>query len=244
MGNLDNRKEKILVVDDEASIRRILETRLSMIGYDVVTAADGEEALEVFSREHPDLVVLDVMMPKLDGYGVCQELRKDSDVPIIMLTALGDVADRITGLELGADDYVVKPFSPKELEARIRSVLRRADRDTASGIPSSGVIHVGDLKIDTNKRQVYKRGERIRLTGMEFSLLELLVSRSGEPFSRSEILQEVWGYTPERHVDTRVVDVHISRLRSKLEDDPSNPELILTARGTGYLFQRITEPKE
>jgi OmpR family response regulator RpaB len=241
---LDNRKEKILVVDDEASIRRILETRLSMIGYDVVTAADGEEALEVFSREHPDLVVLDVMMPKLDGYGVCQELRKDSDVPIIMLTALGDVADRITGLELGADDYVVKPFSPKELEARIRSVLRRADRDTASGIPSSGVIHVGDLKIDTNKRQVYKRGERIRLTGMEFSLLELLVSRSGEPFSRSEILQEVWGYTPERHVDTRVVDVHISRLRSKLEDDPSNPELILTARGTGYLFQRITEPKE
>lgn len=243
-GNLDNRKEKILVVDDEASIRRILETRLSMIGYDVVTAADGEEALEVFSREHPDLVVLDVMMPKLDGYGVCQELRKDSDVPIIMLTALGDVADRITGLELGADDYVVKPFSPKDLEARIRSVLRRADRDTASGIPSSGVIHVGDLKIDTNKRQVYKRGERIRLTGMEFSLLELLVSRSGEPFSRSEILQEVWGYTPERHVDTRVVDVHISRLRSKLEDDPSNPELILTARGTGYLFQRITEPKE
>ncbi|BAC90610.1 two-component response regulator [Gloeobacter violaceus PCC 7421] len=244
VGNLDNRKEKILVVDDEASIRRILETRLSMIGYDVVTAADGEEALEVFSREHPDLVVLDVMMPKLDGYGVCQELRKDSDVPIIMLTALGDVADRITGLELGADDYVVKPFSPKELEARIRSVLRRADRDTASGIPSSGVIHVGDLKIDTNKRQVYKRGERIRLTGMEFSLLELVVSRSGEPFSRSEILQEVWGYTPERHVDTRVVDVHISRLRSKLEDDPSNPELILTARGTGYLFQRITEPKE
>lgn len=241
---MDNRKEKILVVDDEASIRRILETRLSMIGYDVVTAADGEEALEVFNREHPDLVVLDVMMPKLDGYGVCQELRKDSDVPIIMLTALGDVADRITGLELGADDYVVKPFSPKELEARIRSVLRRVDRGTTSGIPSSGVIHVGDLKIDTNKRQVYKRGERIRLTGMEFSLLELVVSRSGEPFSRSEILQEVWGYTPERHVDTRVVDVHISRLRSKLEDDPSNPELILTARGTGYLFQRITEPKE
>lgn len=241
---MDNRKEKILVVDDEASIRRILETRLSMIGYDVVTAADGEEALEVFNRERPDLVVLDVMMPKLDGYGVCQELRKDSDVPIIMLTALGDVADRITGLELGADDYVVKPFSPKELEARIRSVLRRVDRGVGGGIPSSGVIHVSDIKIDTNKRQVYKRGDRIRLTGMEFSLLELLVSRSGEPFSRSEILQEVWGYTPERHVDTRVVDVHISRLRSKLEDDPSNPELILTARGTGYLFQRIIESSD
>lgn len=238
------RKERILVVDDEASIRRILETRLSMIGYDVVTASDGEEALNVFHQEGPDLVVLDVMMPKLDGYGVCQELRKESDIPIIMLTALGDVADRITGLELGADDYVVKPFSPKELEARIRSVLRRVSKGSHEGIPSSGVIHVMDIRIDTNKRQVYKRDERIRLTGMEFSLLELLVSRSGEAFSRSEILQEVWGYTPERHVDTRVVDVHISRLRAKLEDDPSNPELILTARGTGYLFQRIIQDDE
>lgn len=238
---MENHKEKILVVDDEASIRRILETRLSMIGYDVVTAADGEEAIATFNENHPDLVVLDVMMPKLDGYGVCQELRKESDIPIIMLTALGDVADRITGLELGADDYVVKPFSPKELEARIRSVLRRVDKEGASGIPSSGVIQVASIKIDTNRRQVYKGDERIRLTGMEFSLLELMVGRSGEAFSRSEILQEVWGYTPERHVDTRVVDVHISRLRAKLEDDPSNPELILTARGTGYMFQRVTE---
>ena len=238
------KKERILVVDDEASIRRILETRLSMIGYDVVTASDGEEALDVFHTQDPDLVVLDVMMPKLDGYGVCQELRKESDIPIIMLTALGDVADRITGLELGADDYVVKPFSPKELEARIRSVLRRVEKSNSAGIPSSGVIHVNTLRIDTNKRQVYKGDERIRLTGMEFSLLELLVGRSGEPFSRSEILQEVWGYTPERHVDTRVVDVHISRLRAKLEDDPSNPELILTARGTGYLFQRIVKDDE
>jgi two-component system, OmpR family, response regulator RpaB len=241
---LESHKERILVVDDEASIRRILETRLSMIGYDVVTAADGEEALDIFRKATPNLVVLDVMMPKLDGYGVCQELRKESDVPIIMLTALGDVADRITGLELGADDYVVKPFSPKELEARIRSVLRRVDKTSVPGIPSSGVIHVANIRVDTNKRQVYKGDERIRLTGMEFSLLELLVSRSGEPYSRAEILQEVWGYTPERHVDTRVVDVHISRLRAKLEDDPSNPELILTARGTGYMFQRIIEPGE
>jgi OmpR family response regulator RpaB len=236
-------KETILVVDDEASIRRILETRLSMIGYRVLTASDGVEALELFHSHHPDLVVLDVMMPRLDGYGVCQELRKESDIPIVMLTALGDVADRITGLELGADDYVVKPFSPKELEARIRCVLRRVEKEgSTAGIPNSGVITVGDLRIDTNKRQVYRGDERIRLTGMEFSLLELLVSRSGEPFSRGEILKEVWGYTPERHVDTRVVDVHISRLRSKLEDDPANPELILTARGTGYLFQRIVEP--
>ena len=234
-------KETILVVDDEASIRRILETRLSMIGYHVVTACDGQEALEAFRNTNPDLVVLDVMMPKLDGYGVCQELRKESDVPIVMLTALGDVADRITGLELGADDYVVKPFSPKELEARIRCVLRRINKEGAAGIPNSGVIQINEIRIDTNKRQVFRGDERIRLTGMEFSLLELLVGRSGEPFSRGEILKEVWGYTPERHVDTRVVDVHISRLRSKLEDDPANPELILTARGTGYLFQRIVE---
>nr|WOA02396.1 regulatory component of sensory transduction system [Gloiopeltis furcata] len=215
-----------------------------MIGYDVVSASDGEEALNMFRREYPSLVVLDVMMPKLDGYGVCQELRKESDVPIIILTALGDVSDRITGLELGADDYVVKPFSPKELEARIRSVLRRVGKvPICTGIPSSGIIYIGFLKVDTNKRQVYKNNERVRLTGMEFSLLELLISRAGEPFSRAAVLQEVWGYTPERHVDTRVVDVHISRLRAKLEDDPSNPDLIITARGTGYLFQRITEKK-
>jgi len=236
-------RETILVVDDEASIRRILETRLSMIGYQVITACDGEEALEIFRQHLPDLVVLDVMMPKLDGYGVCQELRKDSDVPIVMLTALGDVADRITGLELGADDYVVKPFSPKELEARIRCVLRRVEKDQTAAIPNSGVVRIGELHIDTNKRQVFRGNERIRLTGMEFSLLELLVSRSGEAFSRGEILRDVWGYTPERHVDTRVVDVHISRLRSKLEDDPANPELILTARGIGYLFQRLVEPR-
>lgn len=237
---LNKSKEKILIVDDETSIRRILETRLSMIGYEVVSASDGEEALSMYRKEYPHLIVLDVMMPKLDGYGVCQELRKESDVPIIMLTALGDVSDRITGLELGADDYVVKPFSPKELEARIRSVLRRVNKATiAPGIPSSGIINIGFLKVDTNKKQVYKHDERVRLTGMEFSLLELLVSKAGEAFSRSSILQEVWGYTPERHVDTRVVDVHISRLRAKLENDPSNPDLILTSRGTGYLFQKI-----
>ncbi|MXY18811.1 MAG: response regulator transcription factor [Synechococcus sp. SB0676_bin_10] len=241
MSTRSTSKEQILVVDDEPSIRRILEARLSMIGYMVHSASNGEEALDLFHRHQPDMLVLDVMMPKLDGYGVCQEVRRESDVPIIMLTALGDVADRITGLELGADDYVIKPFSPKELEARIRSVLRRIDKDSGSGAPSSGLIHIGQLRIDANKRQVFKGDERIRLTGMEFSLLELLVSRSGEPFSRAEILKEVWGYTPERHVDTRVVDVHISRLRAKLEEDPANPELILTARGTGYLFQRIVD---
>jgi len=241
---LATNKEKILVVDDEASIRRILKTRLSMIGYDVVSASDGEEALEAFRSYEPDLVVLDVMMPRLDGYEVCQELRKQSDVPIIMLTALGDISDRITGLDMGADDYMVKPFSPKELESRIARVLQRLKKTKANTVSSPGVSHIGKIVIDTNKRQVYKDNERIRLTGVEFSLLEWLVSHSGEVFSRSEILQQVWGYTSEDHVDTRVVDVHIYRLRSKLEDDPNNPKLLLTARGSGYLFQPIMEAKK
>ncbi len=234
--------ERILVVDDETSIRRILETRLKMAGYEVLTAADGEEALEYYQRENPDLVVLDVMMPKLDGYGVTREIRKSSETPIIILTALGDVSERITGLELGADDYVIKPFSPKELEARVKAVLRRTNQktDTKGGKVTKNVITTGSLRIDTSRRQVFRKNERIRLTGMEFSLLELLVSNSGQPFSRNEILQYVWSYPADHRIDTRVVDVHISRLRSKLEVDPANPELILTARGMGYMFQRIS----
>ena len=240
-GSEGEARQKILVADDEASIRRILETRLKMVGYDVVTAEDGEEAVEVFNKTNPDLVVLDVMMPKMDGYGVTREIRRTSDVPIIILTALGDVSERITGLELGADDYVIKPFSPKELEARVKAVLRRTiSKDVI--IPSSSSSASGSaaaIKIDTARRQVYRKNERIRLTGMEFSLLELLVNNSGQAYSRNEILQHVWSYPADHRIDTRVVDVHISRLRSKLEADPTNPELILTARGIGYMFQRI-----
>lgn len=234
-------RERILIVDDEASIRRILETRLKMVGYEVMTAADGEEALEIFSKFIPDLVILDVMMPKLDGYGVTKEIRKTSETPIIILTALGDVSERITGLELGADDYVIKPFSPKELEARVKSVLRRTNQKESSGTGkvTKNIITTGNLRIDTSRRQVFRKNERIRLTGMEFSLLELLVSNSGQAFSRNEILQYVWSYPADHRIDTRVVDVHISRLRSKLEVDPANPELILTARGIGYMFQKI-----
>nr|YP_010335901.1 regulatory component of sensory transduction system [Chroothece richteriana]UNJ14307.1 regulatory component of sensory transduction system [Chroothece richteriana] len=241
--NTNNKtKETILIVDDEASLRRILETRLSMNGYSVISAHDGESALEVLKKTSPDLIILDVMMPKLDGYGVCQEIRQESNIPIIMLTALGDVSDRITGLELGADDYIIKPFAPKELEARIKTVLRRVDKTNSyQRVPYTGIVNLSNIRIDLNKRQVFKNNERVRLTGMEFSLLELLISKAGEPFSRASILQDVWGYTPERHVDTRVVDVHISRLRAKLENDPSNPDLILTSRGTGYLFQKLNE---
>ena len=240
----ESTRQKILVADDEATIRRILETRLKMVGYDVVVTEDGEEAVEVFNKENPDLVVLDVMKPKMDGYGVTREIRRTSDVPIIILTALGDVSERITGLELGADDYVIKPFSPKELEARVKAVLRRTS-DKNVVVPTGGkavaknVITTGNIKIDTARRQVYRKNERIRLTGIEFSLLELLVNNSGQAYSRNEILQHVWSYPADHRIDTRVVDVHISRLRSKLETDPTNPELILTARGIGYMFQRI-----
>lgn len=242
-------KDRVLIVDDEASLRRILETRFKMLGYETATASDGEEALEVFHKFNPDIMILDIMMPKMDGYGVTKEVRRHSDMPIILLTALGDVAERISGLELGADDYVVKPFSPKELEARVKNILRRMTTKTTSPssaggsggkeAPSNNVVMIGTIKIDVNKRQVFKKNERVRLTGMEFSLLELLVSNSGKPFSRGEILQHVWAYPPDHRIDTRVVDVHISRLRAKLEQDISNPELILTARGIGYMFQKI-----
>jgi two-component system, OmpR family, response regulator RpaB len=241
------RPDRLLVVDDEASIRRILETRFKMQGYDTATAADGEEAIDVFNRFAPDVVILDIMMPKIDGYGVTKEIRKTHDTPIIILTALGDVAERITGLELGADDYVVKPFSPKELEARVKALLRRSN-GTRAGQPvlplpgsstKENVVMIGSIKIDTAKRQVFRKAERVRLTGMEFSLLELLVTNSGKPFSRGDILQHVWSYPPDHRIDTRVVDVHISRLRAKLENDISNPELILTARGIGYMFQKF-----
>jgi len=239
---------KILVADDEANIRRVLETRLAMQGHEVKVAENGAEALELFRGFEPDVVVLDVMMPELDGFAVVERIRAQSEVPIILLTALGDVADRITGLQLGADDYMVKPFSPKELEARIRCVLRRVSSGSTGGGGQAGrnahVVVVGDLSVDFNRRQAHRGEERIRLTGMEFNLLELLISRSGEPISRLDMLEKVWGYKPERSSDSRVVDVHISRLRAKLEQDPENPELIITARGMGYMFQRIAQAVE
>ena len=223
---LDDVPEELLkVIDQYAKLKKIVV---------------GEEALKVFRKESPDLIILDIMLPKIGGYEVCKELRKGSSVPIIMLTALGDISDRVMGLEFGADDYVLKPFSPKELEARVRSVLRRIKKPPEAKIlHENQLLQIGNLIIDTKKRQVLKGSKRIRLTAMEFNLLELLINQAGERLSRSYILDSVWGYTPQRYVDTRVVDVHISRLRAKLEEDPSNPDLILTARGTGYMFQNF-----
>ena len=232
---------RILIVEDEVVTRQTLTRLFQQEGYEVFDAADGLQMENIMRQERVDVVIMDVNLPGKNGLELAESLRERDNIGLIFLTGRDSEDDRLLALELGADDYVVKPFSPKELEARIRCVLRRVEKEQVAGIPNSGVIQVADLRIDTNKRQVFRADERIRLTGMEFSLLELLVGRSGEPFSRGEILKDVWGYTPERHVDTRVVDVHISRLRSKLEDDPANPELILTARGTGYLFQRIID---
>lgn len=235
-----SRKQKILVVDDESTIRRILATRLTMQGYDVVVAVDGEEALQVFQAQSPDLVVLDIMMPKLNGLQVCQELRKTTDVPIIILSALGDVGDRIQGLELGADDYLSKPFSPKELEGRIQAILWRTQGEANAEQPRS-TIEVGPLRVDLRKRQAFLRDQRLALTGMEFDVLELLVTNPGKTVSRSEILQRVWGYAPHQYADLRVVDVNVSRLRSKIGDNPKEPEFIHTDWGTGYYCQPVTE---
>jgi OmpR family response regulator RpaB len=235
--NLKQSSQKILIVEDEASIRKILETYLSMVGYVVVTASNGEDALTKFYQEHPDLVVLDMMIPKLDGYGVCRILRKQSGVPIIMLTALADVADRIVGLEAGADDYVAKPFSAKELEARIRCLLRHPEQTTLSG---SGVeaLEFGSLKIDNRDQKVYRGGVFLQLTHVEFNLLKLFVSRPQECISRSEILEKVWGYLPQHFGDMRLVDVHVSHLQEKLQGSANELEFTFTAHGKGYMFRQ------
>jgi OmpR family response regulator RpaB len=245
------RQHKILVVDDEATIRRILATRLSMVGYEVVVAADGEEALTQFEAESPDLIVLDVMMPKMNGLQVCQTLRQITGVPIIMLTALGEVSDRIKGLELGADDYLPKPFSPKELESRIQAILRRtvSTKTVPEGTNSSMdqiILEVGPLRIETHKRQVYLHDQRIQLTGIEFDVLKLLVSKAGQTVSRADILQHVWGYSANHYADLRVVDVNVSRLRSKIGDSSKQPEYIHTDWGIGYFFQKMrrTSPEQ
>lgn len=227
------RKEKILIADDESSIRRILETRLSIIGYEVLTAPDGETALFLFHKEHPNLVVLDVMMPKIDGYGVCQEIRKESDIPIIMLTALGDVADRITGLELGADDYVVKPFSPSEVVARVKAQLRRYHQ-LSEPTNKVEVFSFKDLELDFSAYTVKLNGKYIEFTVKEFESLRFLALHPNQVLSRKQIYENVWGYN--EYGDLNTVTIHIKKIREKLEDNLLSPKYIKTVRGIGYKF--------
>ena len=241
-------KARILVVDDEPTVLKVLVTRLQLSGYQVCSATNGEEALESFHRDSPDLIVLDVMLPKMDGFAVCRRIRAESVVPIILLTSLERFSERVAGLDLGFDDYLSKPFSPKELEARIATVLRRMTptvsvTQTKEAPSFKGVMRFGSLIININKGKVSRAGQIISLTYSEFTLLKLLFEEPGKVFLRAEILEQLWGYPPRRAADLRVVDKYVARLRNKLEPDPRNPELILTVKGKGYK-SKIYEKEE
>ncbi|MCF6096293.1 response regulator YycF [Thermovorax subterraneus] len=226
--------QKILVVDDEKPIVDILKYNLVKEGYEVLAAYDGDEAVEVAFSENPDLVLLDIMLPRQDGFSVCRKLREKLACPIIMLTAKGEEVDKVLGLELGADDYVTKPFSMRELMARIKANLRRLT--LSNPVEGQKVIKVKDLEIDLSSFQVRKNGKLLELTLREFELLKFLAAQAGQVFSREKLLEEVWGY--EYYGDIRTVDVTVRRLREKIEDDPSNPTYILTKRGVGYYFPK------
>ncbi|OCL27297.1 DNA-binding response regulator [Orenia metallireducens] len=229
---------KILVVDDEENIVELVKFNLENEGYQVITAYDGEEALKKVEEGHPNLIVLDLMLPKLDGFDVCRQIRKDSKlskIPIIMLSAKGEEIDKILGLELGADDYVTKPFSPRELLARVKAILRRAKK---KGEKEEEIIALGDIKMDLTKYRVQVDGSEISLTPKEFDLLAILMTHPGQVFSRSYLLDELWGY--DYHGDTRTVDVHIRRLRKKISNY-SDEESILTVRGVGYKFKEVKD---
>ena len=217
----------MLVVDDDQDLAEMLGIVLTGAGIDVEMVGRGDEALEAFRETKPDLVLLDVMLPGIDGVEVCKLIRAESMVPIVMLTARGDTQDVVAGLEAGADDYIVKPFRhPSELVARIRTRLRR------STLPSTGQVAIGDLKIDMVAHEVTRSGKKILLTRLEFELLAALAKEPGRVFTREALLSEVWGY--HHSTDTRLVNVHVQRLRSKVELDPDNPEIVLTVRGVGY----------
>lgn len=216
----------VLIVDDDAALSEMLQIVLRQEGFRTVRAASGDAALAEFHRSHPDLVLLDLMLPGMDGVEVCRQLRQHSGVPIIMLTAKSDTADVVAGLEAGADDYVAKPCKTQELVARIRTRLRRTSDD------GQDLLRIGDLVISVAAHSV-KRGEQhINLTPLEFDLLLALAKRPNQVFSREELLDEVWGY--RNAADTRLVNVHVQRLRAKVEQDPENPEIVITVRGIGY----------
>lgn len=228
--------ERILVVDDERPIAEILKYNLEREGYEVLLAFDGEEALNTALREELDLIVLDIMMPKRDGYEVCQAVREAGiKVPILMLTAKDEEGEKIRGLDGGADDYVTKPFSPRELMARIRAILRRVQQATARDLSEREILRNGDLVLNTAARDVHKNGVQINLTVREYELLRFLFQNIGEAFTREELLEKVWGY--EYYGDIRTVDVTVRRLREKVEEEPSNPRYIVTKRGVGYLMR-------
>lgn len=224
---------RLLLIDDEANLRHTLSYALRQEGYEVLTAQDGEEGLEIFRNAVPDLVILDVMMPKQDGFEVCRRLRKESDVPIVMLTARDTELDKIIGLEIGADDYLAKPFSVRELIARVRAMLRRSGRRSESA--ASGIIEQDGLIVDPARHRVTRDGDEVALKPKEFELLAFLITRAGQVFSREQILAAVWGY--DYAGDSRTVDTHVKTLRERLGDVASKPRWIETIRGVGYRFR-------
>lgn len=218
---------KILVVDDDPAISEMLNIVLEAEGFDTVVVGDGNAAVAAARDEDPDLILLDVMLPGMSGIDVCRTVRESSTVPIVMLTARTDTVDVVQGLESGADDYITKPFKPKELIARVRARLRRSPEEE-----TETTVRIGDLEINTAGHEVTRGGEQINLTPIEFELLSTLASRPGQVFSREALLEEVWGY--RKSGDTRLVNVHVQRLRSKVEKDPDDPQIVLTVRGIGY----------
>lgn len=225
--------KKVLVVDDEKLIVKGIRFSLEQDGMEVDCAYDGEEALEAAKKKEYDVILLDVMLPKLTGFEVCQQIREFSQMPIIMLTAKGDDMDKILGLEYGADDYITKPFNILEVKARIKAIMRRSSKKTTES--QQKVVTFGELKIDCESRRVYISGKEVNLTAKEFDLLELLIFNPNKVYSRENLLNLVWGY--DYPGDVRTVDVHIRRLREKIEDNPSEPKYIHTKWGVGYFFQ-------
>jgi len=227
-------RKTILVVDDDPTIRDVLERYLQREGFAVLTAADGQTALQKADSERPDLVVLDLMLPHVDGWEICRRLRAESTVPVLMLTARGEEYERILGLGLGADDYVTKPFSPGEVVARIQAIFRRIEMARSPAPLSAETIHIGEIVIDPSVRQVTVKGQPVTLTAKEFDLLHYLASHPHQVFSREQLLDQVWGYTYAG--ETSTVTVHVRHLREKIEADPANPRLIETVWGVGYRF--------
>lgn len=226
--------KKVLVVDDEKLIVKGIRFSLEQDGMEVDCAYDGEEGLTMAKHKEYDVILLDVMLPKLTGFEVCQQIREFSDMPIIMLTAKGDDMDKILGLEYGADDYITKPFNILEVKARIKAIMRRSSKKEANNATEK-IATFGELKIDCESRRVYIRGKEVNLTAKEFDLLELLIFNPNKVYSRENLLNTVWGY--DYPGDARTVDVHIRRLREKIEDNPSEPKYIHTKWGVGYFFQ-------
>jgi DNA-binding response OmpR family regulator len=225
---------RILLVDDEQSVQTLLAYPLRKDGYEVISAQDGQEALQRFAEQRFDLVVLDLMLPKLDGIEVCRRLRSHSQVPIIMLTAKGDEIDKVVGLEMGADDYITKPFSMREFRSRVKAALRRSRMPGAHDAQAEP-IQTGELQIDFERREVSVRGEPVRLTYVEFEILAALARAPGRVLNRETLLEHVWGDSEYR--DPRTVDVHIRHLREKIEREAKSPEYLLTVRGVGYRFR-------